>query len=139
AQAQADVAAAEAALALARLEYDKLNLRAPFAGVVAQIELHPGELAGPTTPALLLGDFSAWHVETVDLNEIDAARITTGATATVTFDALPGLSLPGRVQAIYPHGVDRLGEVVYTTVIELLQSDPRLRWNMTATVTIEAP
>ncbi len=137
--AQAEVTAAEAALAQARLELAKLTLRAPFAGIVARVDLHPGELVSPTTPVLLLGDLSVWHIETVDLNEIDAARITPGAAATVTFDALPGLRLAGSVSAISPQGVDRLGEVVYTTVIQLAQSDPRLRWNMTATVAIDAP
>ncbi|MCX7858814.1 MAG: biotin/lipoyl-binding protein [Chloroflexus sp.] len=135
--AQADVAAAEAALAQARLELDKLTLRAPFAGTVARIELRRGEVAAPTQPALLLGDLSAWHIETTDLSEIDAARITLGAAVMVTFDALPGVKLPGRVIAIEPYGADRLGEVVYTATIELVQTDPRLRWNMTAVVTVD--
>lgn len=132
--AQADVAAAEAALAQARLELDKLTLRAPFAGTVARIELRLGELAAPTAPALLLGDLSAWRIETTDLTEIDAARSAPGAAVTVTFDALPGVALPGRVIAIEPYGADRLGEVVYTATIELVQTDPRLRWNMTAVI-----
>ncbi|ACL25596.1 HlyD family efflux transporter periplasmic adaptor subunit [Chloroflexus aggregans] len=133
--AQAEVAAAEAALAQARLELDKLTLRAPFAGTVARLELRLGELATPTAPALLLGDLSVWRIETIDLNEIDAARIAPGAAVTVTFDALPGVALPGRVIAIEPYGTDRLGEVVYTATIELTQTDQRLHWNMTAVIT----
>ncbi|WP_448337874.1 HlyD family secretion protein [Chloroflexus aurantiacus] len=134
--AQADIAAAEAALAQARIELANMVLRAPFAGVVSRIELHPGELASPTTPALLLGDLRTWHIETTDLSEIDAARITPGAEVTITFDALPGVTLPGRVRTIQPYGVERLGEIVYTALVDLQAYDQRLRWNMTAIVTL---
>ncbi|MGC8950989.1 efflux RND transporter periplasmic adaptor subunit [Chloroflexus sp.] len=137
--AQAEVAAAEAALAQARLELDKLTLRAPFAGTVARLELRLGELATPTALALLLGDLSAWRIETIDLNEIDAMRIAPGTMVKITFDALPGVTLPGRVLAIEPYGAERLGEVVYAATIELTQTDPRLHWNMTAVITFNGP
>ncbi|MEF3274082.1 MAG: hypothetical protein K6356_06705 [Chloroflexus sp.] len=50
---------------------------------------------------------------------------------------MPGLILPGRVHAIRPYGADRLGEIVYTVSVEHMQSDPRLRWNMTAVITLD--
>ena len=54
----------------------------------------------------------------------------------VTFDALPGLELSGHVSRIKPFGDSRQGDIVYTVVVAPDQRDARLRWNMTAKVTI---
>ena len=56
----------------------------------------------------------------------------------VTFDALPDLELTGRVSAVEPYGESRQGDIVYTVVVMLDRQDPRLRWNMTAKVSIES-
>jgi HlyD family secretion protein len=55
----------------------------------------------------------------------------------VTFDALPGLELPGAIAQIKQIGQDSRGEVSYTAVVQLAETDPRLRWNMTAAVDFE--
>ncbi len=132
--AQVEVEAAQVALDQAELELAQATLVAPFGGTVARIDLEPGALAGPDTPALVVADLSSWRVETADLTELEVVRLREGDPVTVRFDALPELELPGVVRQVKPIGADRQGDIVYTVVVSLEQSDPRLRWNMTAVV-----
>lgn len=132
--ARVEVEAAQVALAQAELELEQATLAAPFAGTVARVDLTVGEVAGAGAPALVVADTSVWKVETEDLTELEVVRLREGDAVTVSFDALPGLELPGRVRQVRPIGGNRQGDVVYTVVVELEQGDPRLRWNMTAVV-----
>jgi HlyD family secretion protein len=132
--ASVEIEAARVALAQAELDLDQATLRAPFAGTVARIDLTLGELAGPAAPAVVMADLSAWRIETDDLTELEVVRLREGDAVGVSFDALPGLTLPGRIRQIKPIGANRQGDIVYTVVVELEESDPRLRWNMTAVV-----
>ena len=59
-----------------------------------------------------------------------------GDAATLTFDAIPGLELPGKVSRIKDLGENRQGDSTSTVVVKPDQQDARLRWNMTATVSI---
>jgi multidrug efflux pump subunit AcrA (membrane-fusion protein) len=70
------------------------------------------------------------------LNEIDVARIKVGDTALVTFDALPGVSLTGKVSRIAPKAAEGAG-VNYTVWVDLAEIPENLRWGMTAFVDIE--
>lgn len=137
AAAEADVAAAKASLELARVALNETELAAPFAGVVAALLPNVGEYVAPGTAAVRLADDSAWQLETDDLTELGVVRVREGSVATVTVDALPGVELTGRVVSIKPLGENRLGDITYKAVVALDQQDPRLRWNMTASVTIE--
>lgn len=135
--ARAGVDAARAALEQAELSMDDTLLRAPFAGVVAAIEAHEGERVPAGTPVLRLADTRSWRIETEDLTELDIVSVTEGGSATVRFDALSGLELEGRVLGIRSFGESRLGDITYRVTIGLDEPDPRLRWNMTATVEID--
>jgi len=84
--------------------------------------------------AVVMLDATAWHIETEDLSELDVVHLAVGDAVEVTFDALPELTLPGVVRAINAQGTNRQGDIVYTAVVDLSQSDAHLRWNMTATV-----
>jgi HlyD family secretion protein len=128
--AQADLDSANAVLA-------DMDVRAPFAGTIMSIDIHVGEFAAPGTVVLRLADTSNWQIETTDLTELNIVNVSERASVTMTFDAIPGLELPGRVSKIKAYGGTRQGDIVYTLVIVPGQPDPRLRWNMTAKVTIE--
>jgi len=134
AQARLDNAAAQLAAAQAALL--DLDLRAPFAGTVSELYVHANEWANPGQPVLLLADLSRLRVETTDLNEIDVARLEPGSPVVVTFDALPGVSIPGKVDRIAPKAAQGSG-VNYTVIVELNEIPDRLRWGMTAFVDIE--
>jgi HlyD family secretion protein len=133
---QAQVQRARAALVLAHAMLDARQLKAPFAGVAASVDLKVGEYSAPGVPAIRLADFSAWQIETDDLTERSVVDVRVGAPARITFDAFPGLELAGRVARIDAFGLDKHGDTTYTVVVLPEQQDQRLRWNMTATVTI---
>lgn len=138
AAARADLASAEAALQDAQAVLAEAELVAPFAGVVAELLPAVGEQVGPGTPVVRLADFSQWQVETDDLTELNVVRVREAAPVQLTFDALPGVTLPGRVVQIKPIGVNKQGDITYTVVIAPDRWDERLRWNMTAAATIQA-
>lgn len=137
AAAEADVAAAQAGLEQARAALADTELRAPFGGTVAGLEIQAGEQITAGTPVVQLGDLSAWLIETDDLTELSVVRIQEGSPAIVSFDAIPDLELPGTVTEIKGFGETKQGDITYTVVVTPSQGDPRLRWNMTASVAIE--
>jgi HlyD family secretion protein len=139
ASAQAREKAAETGLVAAKAALANRQLVAPFDGTIAQLNLKVGEQAAPGVTAAVLADFSGWIVETDDLTENEVPNVQVGQDANVTFDALPELSLKGKVQSISDVHTDKNGDVTYTTKVSLAESDPRLRWGMTAVVHFSQP
>ncbi|MGL4649545.1 MAG: HlyD family secretion protein [Caldilineaceae bacterium] len=135
--AEADVAAATAAMQQALVALGDTEVRAPFAGTVAGLNVATGEQVSPGATLMTLADLSAWQVETEDLTEIDVVSVAAGKPVVLTFDALPDLSLEGTVSYVRPRGADNRGDIVYTAVITPKQTDPRLLWNMTTVVTVD--
>ena len=82
-----------------------------------------------------LADQSAWHIETDDLTEINVVFVKEGDRARITVDALPDVELMGTVVRIKPLGENKQGDITYTATIADAHEE-RLRWNMTASVTI---
>lgn len=134
AAAEAEVAGATAALQQALVGLRNTELRAPFAGVVATLNVTEGEQVSPSAPVIQLADDTAWEIETSDLTELDIVGVTQGKQVTLTFDALPDLQLNGVVSRIRPIGQDNRGDTVYTVVVKPEKQDNRLLWNMTAVV-----
>ncbi len=125
---------AEAALYAAQIAVADTELRAPFAGSIAQLNLKAGETAAPGVPAAILADFSSWQVKTDDLTEIKVPGVQAGQSVVLRFDALPDLELKGVVESIGILNQTSSGDIVYPVTIKLLDSDPQLRWGMTAVV-----
>jgi HlyD family secretion protein len=111
-------------------------LVAPFSGTVASVDIDPGEFAAPGATVVRLADTSNWQIETTDLTELNVANVREGMPVTLTFDAVPELQLSGKVTKIKPYGENKQGDIVYTVIVTPDQQDARLRWNMTAKVTI---
>jgi multidrug resistance efflux pump len=132
ANARAQLSAAETALA-------DLQLQAPFAGTVAHVALNEGELVTAGQPAVVIADYSVWVVETDNLTEFEVPGVAVGQPAVVGFDALPDLELAGTVTAVSPYFEIKRGDVTYTVEIQLQETDPRLRWGLTTTVTFGEP
>ncbi|MBM2843370.1 MAG: HlyD protein, partial [Anaerolineales bacterium] len=119
-QATAAVWAAEAAVRDA-------EVRAPFGGTVSAVWTRPDEWVAPGQPVIDLADLTSFKVETTDLSEIDAARVKPEAPVTVTFDALPGVVVRGRVERIAPKASEGSG-VNYTACVELDEVPDGLMW-----------
>ena len=134
--AAAEVQSAQAALTLAQVALEKTELRAPFAGVVAAIIPKAGEYVASGTALINLADMSAWQIETTDLTELNVGSVREGSAAEMTFDAIPGLKLPGTVSRIRALGENQQGDITYRVTVMPARHDAGLRWNMTASVTI---
>lgn len=135
-EVEAQVAIAQADLDAAKIALTQLELRTPFAGVLTTMDLRMGEFAQAGTVVARVADTSAWVVETSDLTELNVVRVRTGAPVSLTFDAVPDLTLEGTVTRIQAFGENRQGDITYRVTITPTALDPRLRWNMTASAAI---
>lgn len=112
------------------------RLVAPFDGMIVELYINSGEMVSPGAPLLLLADLSTLQVKTTDLNEVDVARIQVGDPVKVSFDALPAMTITGKVSEISLKNTG--GSGVYFDVFILLDEIPEeLRWGMSAFVEIE--
>ena len=134
--AEALVARARETLVSAQENLAQAKLIAPFGGTVGMIHVQEGEEVVPGQPVLVMGDLSTLRVETTDLDEIDVARVQPGQLAALTFDALPEQTLAGRVVRVAPMSTPGQAAVSYAVIIEFEETDPALRWGMTAFVDI---
>jgi multidrug resistance efflux pump len=125
-----DTAGARAALANA-------EVRAPFSGVLTNLDLKVGEFASAGDPVVTIADTSQWVVKTTDLTEIDVVNLSEGEQVSVTFDALPEVEFKGNVLTIGQNYSENQGDVVYEATILLTEASPAMRWGMTAEVKFE--
>ncbi|MDH4558787.1 efflux RND transporter periplasmic adaptor subunit [Pseudomonas sp. BN417] len=104
---EAKIREAEASLDLQLAQLDQATLRAPFAGIVAEINGELGEVVTPsppgipTPPAVDLIDDQCLYVE-APIDEVDAALVRPGMPVRITLDAFRGRSFEGRVSRIAP-------------------------------------
>jgi HlyD family secretion protein len=138
AAAEADLLTAKAALDQAKVVLAETELKAPFAGNIASLSVTAGEQLIPGVAVARLADLATWQIETTDLNELTVNNVKVGDKATVTFDAIPDLDLTGQVVKVKSLGETKQGDIIYTVTVKPDKQDERLRWNMTASVTIEA-
>jgi HlyD family secretion protein len=132
--AEKRVADAEKQLEAAQAALDAIFLKAPFSGEVVKLDMEEGGYVSPGIPIVLLGDQTWWQVETIDLTELDVVDVGVGDPVKVTLDAIPNLELDGEVISIRSYGEQRQGDITYTVVVRLIESSPKLRWNMSAFV-----
>jgi len=132
---KAQVESAQAAVDAVQIALDQTQLVAPFDGTISKIDIHIGETVSPGQSAITIANLDRLQVETTDLNEIDVARINVEDTASVTFDALPGVMVSGKVAKIAPKSSPGAG-VNYKVTIQLDELPDALRWGMTAFVDI---
>jgi len=125
-----DTAGTRAALANA-------EVRAPFPGMITDLNLKVGEFAAAGQSVVTVVDNSQWVDKTTDLTEIDVVNLEEGQPVIVKFDALPGLEFKGNVLSIGQNFSENQGDVVYEITILLTDKHPALRWGMTAEVLFE--
>ncbi|MDP8248512.1 MAG: efflux RND transporter periplasmic adaptor subunit [Candidatus Tritonobacter lacicola] len=124
--AQAVVDEAAAKLALAQAKLDECLLRAPFAGVITQVFVRPGDLATPREPLLKMMDPSSLVVR-AGLPESCAADIRKGTEAVVRLDAYRGKTFSARIERVYPRlEQDSRTRIIEAKLIEPVKLIPRL-------------
>ena len=134
AAAEARLASANAALDSAQAAIDSLELKASMGGTVIDLTLQAGQWVAAGQPLITLADLSTWVVKTDNLTEYEVVDVAVGQKVQIALDALNGLTLSGKVIQINTRYEEKRGDITYTVTVALDQSDPALRWGMTATV-----
>jgi multidrug efflux pump subunit AcrA (membrane-fusion protein) len=137
-QARVAVSRAELAVAQLKLQLEDAELRAPFDGIVADVDVKVGDEVTPGQVVLVLATLDQLQVKTTDLTELDVGRIAVGNAVEVSVDALPDETFAGQVTEIGLQGQDYRGDVVYAVVVAFTDAVPKaVRWGMTAMVEVE--
>ncbi|OGO28097.1 MAG: hypothetical protein A2W33_03345 [Chloroflexi bacterium RBG_16_52_11] len=110
------------------------ELRASITGTITKLDLKVGEFAPAGQPVVTIADLSNWVVKTTDLTEIDVVNVSEGQLVEVTLDALPDMTLKGKVLSIAQSYSAKQGDIVYEATILLAEKNPAIRWGMTAEV-----
>jgi len=125
---RATVGQAESRVGVAAVQVEFTELRAPFAGTVAEVSTEIGEYITPSPPGLpippvidLLDPASIYVSAPID--EVDAERILVGQAVRVTVDSRPDQSFPGVVTRVAPYVLDVL-EQNRTVEVEVELDDP---------------
>jgi multidrug efflux pump subunit AcrA (membrane-fusion protein) len=84
---------------------------------------------------MVLSNISAFQI-VAPFAEADASRVASGQTATVTFDAVQGLTEPAHVMLVNPTSTVTSNVVNYNATFGLDQTDPRLKAGMTSNLTV---
>jgi HlyD family secretion protein len=102
AQARAVIAQAQAALELAKINRERAELRAPFDGIIATVNVDPGDPSSTgTRPAIQIVDVSSLHVD-VQLSDVDIGKVQVGQAAEIRVDSAPGKTFTGSIEYIAP-------------------------------------
>ena len=123
---QGVIASAKAQVEQLKIEVDRRAVRAPLAGRILQIKIHPGEYAQSgvvNPPLMLLGDDTPLHVR-VDINENDAWRVKPTAPAVAYVPGNPDLNVRLQFERIEPYAVPKVsltGESTERTDTRVLQ------------------
>jgi len=134
ASADSQLISAKANLQSAYDTYSNNIITAPISGTLAEVDLHVGDQASSgTTAAIVVTDK---QVAVIPLNEVDVAKVKAGQKATLTFDALPDLTLTGKVAQVDPLGVVTQGVVNYNVTIALDTQNDQIKPNMSVNVAI---
>ncbi len=114
--------------------YENYFIRAPFDGVIAKTDVNKGDsISSGTTVATYI---TKQKVANITLNEVDVAKVNVGDKATLTFDAVDGLSITGKVLEVDLAGVVSQGVVTYGVKIGFDTQDDRVRSGMSVSVAI---
>jgi HlyD family secretion protein len=95
----------------ARAALERTIMRAPFPGVVAEINGELGEVVTPspvgvaTLPTVDLIDASCLYIH-APIDEVDAGQVRPGMPVRITLDAFPDTVLVGRVRRVAPYVLD---------------------------------
>ncbi|MEZ0395564.1 MAG: efflux RND transporter periplasmic adaptor subunit [Anaerolineales bacterium] len=130
-----DIAAAEARVRAAEAALRAGQITAPFAGTVTNVIPMPGDLVSPGLAAFRIDDLSRLLID-VQLSEVDINSVEVGQAVVVTLDAAVGQEYHGRVTQVARAGTVAAGTVNFAVTVELTDPDARIRPGMTAAVTI---
>jgi HlyD family secretion protein len=129
----------EAALAQARIDLERTEIRSPVDGVVIKRSVDVGQTVAASLQApelfIIARNLSDLQVEAA-IDEADISRVRPDLRVTFTIDAFPGRNFEGRVRQVRKAAVSSSNVVTYTVVVGFANPNATLLPGMTANVRI---
>lgn len=114
--------------------YQDYFIRAQFDGIIAKINVKKTDsISSGENVATLI---TKQKIANIPLNEIDAAKIKVGQKVTLTFDAIEGLHITGKVTQVDLVGTVNQGVVTYNVEIGFDTQDDRVKPGMSLNASI---
>ncbi len=134
------IAAAQANVEAAQATVNNMNIIAPFSGTVVVLDNQQGDLVNTGDEAAVIVNSSQYYVDVL-IDETQISQVKVGDTAAVTFAAVSGLNISGKVTSINPIGITSSGVVNYTVRVTLDKTDPQILIGATAdaVITVSQP
>ncbi len=110
------------------------TIRAPFEGIIAKVGAKEKDQASASTVLATL--LTQAKIAQISLNEVDVSKIKLGQKATLTFDALPDLTIAGSVTEIDAIGTVTQGVVNYSVKVLFITQDDRIKPGMSVSTSI---
>lgn len=120
---------------LAEEALEQTRLKAPFAGIVTDVSMEPGQSVGTGDVVLQIVDDSAFEVR-VAVDELDIARVQEGQPVNIRLDADPTRVRPGVVERVSLIANTQGNLVTVPVTVRFLEADSFLRPGYTATLQI---
>jgi multidrug efflux pump subunit AcrA (membrane-fusion protein) len=101
----------------------------------ASASTNSGSSGSSSSAAMVIDDLSSLQVS-IDINEVNASLVKADQKVSMTFDAIDGLTLTGKVSQISTVGENSSGVVTYPATISFDTLDERVKQEMSVTATI---
>jgi HlyD family secretion protein len=138
-QADAVVKTREALLRKVKVDLERATIYAPIDGVVISRNVDVGQTVAASfnTPTLFLiaNDLRKMQIEAM-VSEADVGGVEVGQRVNFTVDAFPTRQFRGQVKQVRYAPITNQNVVNYTTIVEVDNSDLKLRPGMTANATV---
>ncbi len=133
-QRRASVVDAQNKLRDAQELLQNYTIRAPFEGIIAKVSVKEHDAVSASTALVTL--LTHAKIAQISLNEVDVSKIQVGQKATLTFDALPDLTIAGNVSEVDSIGTVSQGVVNYSVKILFVTQDDRIKPGMSVSAAI---
>jgi macrolide-specific efflux system membrane fusion protein len=121
--------------------YADRKVTSPIDGTVNEINIKNGDdlsrlsSSSDSSAPIIIGDLNTLKAQ-VEINEVDIANVAIGQKASLTLNAIDGLSLTGKVEKVDSIGALSSGVVSYNVIISLDSLDPRIKSEMSVSAAI---
>lgn len=131
----AKIKQAEAEVYKIQAEINERIIRAPFPGVVSNINVKKGELANTTDEVVTMISPNNYEIK-IQIPEVDLSSVKTGLETEIKLDAYPKDVFKGTIYSVDQAETLVEGVSVYEAVVKFNDQDERVKSGMTANVAI---
>ncbi|MEI8309631.1 MAG: efflux RND transporter periplasmic adaptor subunit [Verrucomicrobiota bacterium] len=138
-QAEASVKTKEGSLALAKANLEHCTIISPVDGIVISRNVDVGQTVAASLNApiifVIANDLAKMQIDS-NVSEADVGNVKEGEAGDFTVDAYPGTTFHGKVRQVRNAAITVQNVVTYDAVIDVDNSDLKLKPGMTANVSI---